>query len=292
MKIKEKSYTDFKWIDIENPTLPELKEIQNRLSIDSNYLEDALESGHLPKIEKGIHSTFIILRAFTAGENEKVIEVGQISNKIAFFIYKDELITIHRAPFAFLDNITNEFDSLDNLVLAVFNEILLTYQNPIQNQSEKMDLIEQQIFLKRGNNLSIENLYFEKSKARLTKKILLIIQHIINEIKINDNLNSNVQDLKDTIVDLILRTEEVIDDSMLLLNTYMSITAKKSNDVMKLLTVFSAFFLPLTFIAGIYGMNFDNMPELRWKYGYFITLTVMLIIAIIIFLWFKRKKII
>lgn len=175
MKIKEKSYTDFKWIDIENPTLPELKGIQNRLSIDSNYLEDALEAGHLPKIEKSTQSTFIILRAFTAGENEKVIEVGQISNKIAFFIYKDELITIHRAPFAFLDNIPNEFDSLDNLVLAIFNEILLTYQNPIQNQSEKMDLIEQQIFLNRGNNLSIENLYFEKSKARLTKKILLII---------------------------------------------------------------------------------------------------------------------
>lgn len=110
-------------------------------------------------------------------------------------------------------------------------------------------------------------------------------------MKINDSLNSNVQDLKDTIVDLILRTEEVIDDSMLLLNTYMSITAKKSNDVMKLLTVFSAFFLPLTFIAGIYGMNFDIMPELRWKYGYFIILMVMLFIAIIIFMWFKRKKI-
>lgn len=110
-------------------------------------------------------------------------------------------------------------------------------------------------------------------------------------MKINDSLNSNVQDLKDTIVDLILRTEEVIDDSMLLLNTYMSITAKKSNDVMKLLTVFSVFFLPLTFIAGIYGMNFDIMPELRWKYGYFIILMVMLFIAIIIFMWFKRKKI-
>jgi magnesium transporter len=58
-----------------------------------------------------------------------------------------------------------------------------------------------------------------------------------------------------------------------------------------LLTIFSAFFLPLTFIAGIYGMNFNNMPELRWETGYFVILAVMLFIAIVIFWWFKRKRI-
>jgi magnesium transporter len=60
---------------------------------------------------------------------------------------------------------------------------------------------------------------------------------------------------------------------------------------MKLLTVFSAFFLPLTFIVGVYGMNFENMPEITWKYGYFTILMVMLIVVLVIFFWFKRKKI-
>jgi len=59
---------------------------------------------------------------------------------------------------------------------------------------------------------------------------------------------------------------------------------------MKVLTIFSAFFLPLTFIAGIYGMNFDVMPELRWQNGYFYTLGVMVLICLIVFLWFKRKR--
>ncbi|MEG0915842.1 MAG: CorA family divalent cation transporter [Myroides sp.] len=90
---------------------------------------------------------------------------------------------------------------------------------------------------------------------------------------------------------MILSYDEVLEDANNLLNSYHSVNAQKNNDVMKLLTVFSAFFLPLTFIAGIYGMNFDYMPELEWHFGYFATLTVMLVIAIIIFLWFKRKKI-
>lgn len=295
MKIKEKSFNNFTWIDIENPTMPELHELQNRLNIDANYLEDALETGHLPKIEKTDHVTFIILRAYTAQENEKVIEVGQISSKIAFFIYKDELITIHRAAFAFLNRYLNEevkrYASIDNLVLSLFNDVLLTYQNPIQNQSEKIDFIEQQIFLQKPTNLSIENLYFEKSKARLTKKILIITQHVINEVHLSNKLDSHIQDLKDTIIDLVLRIEEVLEDAMSLLNTYLSLAAQKNNDVMKLLTIFSAFFLPLTFIVGIYGMNFKNMPGLYGEYGFYMIIAVMVVIAVLIYLWFKRKKI-
>jgi magnesium transporter len=60
---------------------------------------------------------------------------------------------------------------------------------------------------------------------------------------------------------------------------------------MKLLTIFSAFFLPLTFVVGIYGMNFEHMPELKWEMGYFLTLGIMATISLIIYLWFKRKRI-
>jgi len=89
----------------------------------------------------------------------------------------------------------------------------------------------------------------------------------------------------------LLNYDEVLEDANTILNTYLSVTAKKSNDVMKLLTIFSAFFLPLTFIVGIYGMNFDNMPELRWEYGYFFTVGILLLISITIYIWFKRKRI-
>jgi magnesium transporter len=89
-----------------------------------------------------------------------------------------------------------------------------------------------------------------------------------------------------------LQYDEIIEDANTILHSYMSVTAQRSNDAMKLLTIFSAFFLPLTFIVGIYGMNFDHMPELRWENGYYYTLILMLVISIVIWFWFKRKKII
>lgn len=285
------NFNNFDWLDIENPTSNDLQALEFPFDIDQNLLVDALESGHLPKIERTKDYVFMILRAYTATENEKAIEVGEISNKIAFFIHKRGLITIHRAPFKFIRNPPNHFESSDSLALYIVNELLKTFKNPLKQQADKMDQLEQDIFLKGGNNLSIEKLYFEKSKARLAKKLLLIMQNVINQFTVEDELKSTLQDIKDTILDLILRTEEIVEDANALLNSYMTFTAKKSNDVMKLLTVFSAFFLPLTFIAGVYGMNFSNMPELNWKYGYFAIVFIMLVISIGIYMWFRKKKI-
>lgn len=292
MNKTRKDYGTFQWIDIENPSEESLSNLELPLSLDINLLEDSLKTGHLPKIEKTSDYAFMILRAYTASEDEKAIEIGQISNKIAFFVNEQAVITIHRAPFSFLNNLPDSFNSSDELVLYIIKDLLLTFENPIKTQSEKMDALEQSIFLKGGSNLSIEKLYFEKSKARLSKKLLVIMQSVFNQFKVEDSLKTNLQDIKDTIIDLTLRTEEVVEDANALLNSYMTFQAQKSNDVMKLLTIFSAFFLPLTFIAGVYGMNFENMPELQWEYGYFLSLLLMLIIAIGIFMWFRRKKII
>ena len=74
------------------------------------------------------------------------------------------------------------------------------------------------------------------------------------------------------------------------LNLYMSAMSNKMNEVMKVLTIFASIFIPLTFIAGIYGMNFEIMPELQWRYGYFVIWGAMLFLAILLLIYFKRKK--
>jgi magnesium transporter len=129
-------------------------------------------------------------------------------------------------------------------------------------------------------------------QTRITKKLLIIFQNVLHQLEVGRKNKSALQDLKDRLLQLILKYDEVLENANNLLNSYHSVNSKKTNDTIKLLTVFSAFFLPLTFIVGIYGMNFENMPELTWKYGYFMALFMMLIISVFIFIWFRKRKII
>jgi magnesium transporter len=73
------------------------------------------------------------------------------------------------------------------------------------------------------------------------------------------------------------------------LDAYMSVVGNRMNEIMKVLTIFSAIMLPLTFIAGLYGMNFDNLPELHWKYSYFLVLAIMLVVAVAMLIFFWRR---
>ena len=287
-----KVYDQFRWTDLGRPSQEELQTLTSAHNIDLHLLEDVLEYGHLPKIEKVKDFTFIILRAYASTGKENITAVGGLSNKIAFFINDKDLVTVHRADFEFFKNLSDDYASSEALMMDIINEILMTYEKPLGQQGDKMDEFERAIFLKGGQTISIESLYYQKSKARISKKVLQLTQAVLNQITVKPELSSLLQDTKETTLSFVLQYDEVIEDANTILHSYMSVTAQRSNDAMKLLTIFSAFFLPLTFIAGIYGMNFDFMPELRWKYGYFITLRVMVVISIIILSWFKRKRII
>ena len=166
-----------------------------------------------------------------------------------------------------------------------------TYRNPLNELDEKIMQIEKTIFLQDYAKVSLEELYFLKAQTRITKKLLQIFQNVIHQLEVPDQSKTALQDIKDRLLSLLLSYEEVLENANNLLNTYLSVNAQKNNDVMKLLTIFSVFFLPLTFIVGIYGMNFENMPELKWQTGYFMALGLMAIISVSIYIWFKRKKI-
>jgi magnesium transporter len=99
-----------------------------------------------------------------------------------------------------------------------------------------------------------------------------------------------IDDVRDQHLRIVTLYNAVLEDVNNLMNIYLSLAAQKTNDVMKILTVFSVFFLPLTFIAGIYGMNFTYMPELKQHWGYPAVWLLMAAIVVTIYFWFKRKK--
>ncbi|MDC6406331.1 MULTISPECIES: CorA family divalent cation transporter [Flavobacteriaceae] len=287
--IREKRYQDFTWIDIQNPSNEEAQGIAATHGLNPILVKDSLQAGHLPKMEQMEDGYFMILRACTQ-EVDKPTSINDFSNKIAFFVTKGRLITIHRAEYAFLDSNLPDMGHMDALILYIIDKMVDSFQEPLENLSSKIDDIENLIFTKKGDNLTLEQLYFFKAKARIGKKLTVLIRSVIDALKVGEGHDPQLQDIKDSLTAQYLLYDEAVEDTNGLLASYLSVTAQKSNDVMKVLTIFSAFFLPLTFVAGIYGMNFDVMPELRWQNGYFYTLGFMILICLIVFLWFKRKR--
>jgi magnesium transporter len=291
MKVTEKVFESFKWIDIENPIKEDLEKIHKDLGLNYYLIKDSLEKGHLPKYEKNYKVEFYIFRAYTSDIKLHIDKVGEMSNKIAFFIFEDKLITIHRAHFNFLQIHEEKHIKINEFFLRIVKLMLDTFKKPTIELSNKITEIERTIFLKDHRKVLLEQLYFIKSQSRILKKVLQITQSVIEQSSHNFIASFQHQDIKDELLNLLTYNEESVENSNQLMTTYLSITDQKNNEVVRLLTIFSAFFLPLTFIAGVYGMNFKVMPELDWKWGYYFSILLMAAVVIVIYIWFRRKRI-
>ena len=292
MIITEKQFDSFTWIDIENPENADLAEVTKKYQLNYYLIKDSLEKGHLPKYEKNLQIDFSIFRAYTSDVNLKIDEVGEMSNKIAFFIFEDKMITIHRAHFSFL-KITQEQDiHLKEFFLKLVSFMIGSFKKPTEDLANKIDGIEKTIFLKDPRNILLEELYYIKSQSRILKKVLQITKAVIDQVAEKYGSSYLYQDIQDSLLSLVTNNEEAVENSNQLMNAYLSINNQKNNEIVRLLTIFSAFFLPLTFIVGLYGMNFKFIPELEWQGGYYYSLFLMILIIIVIYIWFRRKKII
>lgn len=292
MKENRIDFANFHWLDLENPKLVELTEIIKPYGLNPHLIQDLVQVGHLPKLEKVGEFTFLLLRAFSAKPNGKLTTIRELSNKIGFFFTDEILISVHQKPFHFLDEISGHFENPESLILKIIEKMLETYEAPANWLSEEMDHFESAVFLGWKKRFSVEELYFAKAKARACKKVLHLTQTLLLHLTVQQSNEVQLQDLKESVSSLILQFEDFLDEANSLLNIYLSSNSQKTNEVVKLLTVFSAFFLPLTFLVGVYGMNFKFMPELNWEYGYYLTWGIMISISIVIFIWFKLRKII
>jgi len=288
--------SEIEWTDFVDPSAQELEAISKKYDLNPYTLIDSLDPDHLPKYEEHNNTHFIIVRL--AKEEEKQDQsIRTLSSKIALFFNDDFIITIHRAEQPLIATIREQFvnsgkiSSTTGIAIRIIREALHTYEQPAMQLSDKIDFFESKLFLKKNfpANL-IESIYFLKNKAGIYKKILLLSNEVVSSVKVQSDDRPALRDVHDLHTKLVLLYDQVQEDANNLLNIYLSLSARKTNDVMKILTIFSVFFMPLTFIVGVYGMNFKFMPELNYKYGYPIAMLSMIVISVVIFVWFKRKK--
>lgn len=285
------------WIDVEAPTDEDMKYLHERYEINNLLLEDTLDPNHLPKYEEDGNVKFFLLRESTELERKNLNTISDISTKIGIFLLEKTIITVHRMKAKSIAETKKELtESSDHvhphkIALMISLVIMKTFDDEAISLFETMDNIENEIFLKNTNHTNqIRRLYKLKRKSGLNSRVLTISNDAVDKFKLLELEDSEVVDLKDKQKDVVADFDHLNIQITNLISMFLALSDQKANQVMKVLAIYSVYFLPITFIAGLYGMNFDNMPELHTKHGYFYTLGLMGVIVICTFIYARRKQ--
>ncbi len=291
---------NFEWIDVISPAPSDYTQLTATYNLHPASVQDCLAPMHLPKYEKIDETVFMIARFYDVISKKEADNIQQLTNKIALFISDRFLITIHRREEPFLSSVItkwkNKGKELENsspghLVNQVLSKIIHTYDPGLHTSQDQLDKYEQYIFKGTKNTQLIWELYIVKRRASVFKRMLFLTRDMIDKYaKSGKELDPFTLDLVDNAQSLQFLSDELHENVNNLLNLHLSLSSHRQNEIMGVLTVFSVFFLPPTFIVGLYGMNFDNMPELHTTNGYFVVIFVMLFISISTYVWFKKKK--
>lgn len=282
------------WIDLCNPSKEELDEIINNFKLPQSAVEDCLEPEHLPKIEKFDNSLFVITRHFDKKSEEKDDDVQKLTRKIAFFLTDNNIITIHRQLPDFWQSMIEELSNKnlkkpEEAMIHVFYKVLDSYDKVLQDSEKQLEDLEGRLFHQNTGTQTLQKINLIKKKLSVIKHILGNTHTVIFRIPQTKETASLIQDLREELEAVLYRTSSLLDEANNLLQLYISMASHKTNETVRVLTVFSVFFMPLTFIVGIYGMNFKFMPELGMKYGYAGVWVVMICVILIIYTYFKKK---
>lgn len=289
----------FKWWNVSAPTDETITLLKDQYQLNPLSIADSIEPGHLPKFESDEEWQFMIIRCFHKEAAFYHNIVRQFSNKLSIFYNEKTIITIHQQAIPFLANIkeqiqaskTPEALTYKSILYKLFYATLQSYQAPADVMAEGIDRHEGNVFLGNRKKVELKILYQIKREASSCKKVLTITQDVLKEYALANKKSAQFRDIQELNLKMLHLHGQILEDAQNIMNLTIALSDQKANEVMKVLTIFSAFFLPLSFVAGIYGMNFDNMPELTAPYGYVFALLGMLGIVIAIFVWFRRKKI-
>eukprot|EP01114_Cavostelium_apophysatum_P015809 TRINITY_DN438_c0_g1_i3.p1 TRINITY_DN438_c0_g1~~TRINITY_DN438_c0_g1_i3.p1 ORF type:complete len:400 (-),score=101.23 TRINITY_DN438_c0_g1_i3:410-1531(-) len=295
-----KSTQNFEWTDIQIESdkasfRKYMKDLSHEFGLSNELVKNCLSPSHLPKVEMSGSKLFIITRYADEAADKREDSIGAITNKIALFIDEKNIISVHRAEIPFIAEVSAHWSeeygnfTKDHLLNVLLDRIILTYDKELSFAADELDLFELKLFSKQEN--VIEDLYHLKRRASVFKRMLKLTRHIITEYNKRQE-SEYTKGLLEMVDAVLFNADEVHENAVNVMNLYVTIASHKTNELMTVLTVFSAHFIPLTFIAGVYGMNFVFMPELQWKPAYPVVMGSMLLIAILIFSWFVWKGVI
>lgn len=286
------------WVDLEEPTPAELELLADPFRFHPLAIEDCLTPEHQPKVELFGDVTFVIVRGIDF--NPPVAEFQTL--KLAAFLGPDYLVTYHRRPMRSVRTVHDKlaaetgpaFRGPDYLLYEILDHLVEFYFPILDGVEEDIDAIDADLF-SNGTPEVLDRIHASRRHVQEVKRALAPHREVFGRLARGEThgVTAATTPFYRDLYDSTLRLVELADSYRDLLassfDAYLSIVSQRLNEVMKVLTIFATIMLPLTFIAGVYGMNFETMPELGWRYGYPIVWGIMIAIAGGL-LWFFHRR--
>ncbi len=289
------------WININGiHDLDLMKRLGEVFEFHPLFMEDILNTDQRPRFEDGDHYNAFILKMLKYDEHTKLITAEQFT----LILGKHYVLTLQEQPGDVFNPIrerirnrkkTSRLHHCDYLAYALLDTIVDNYIHVTESIGREIEALEDKIFINPDKSL-VEVIYKLKTELSFLRKSVRPVKDMMgNLLKSEDFLFSedHLHFLRD-LEDLVTQATEAIElyNGMISdhLNIYSTTVNNRINEVMKVLTIFASIFIPLTFLAGIYGMNFEYLPELSFKYSYLIFWIVVIAVVLGLLIYFRRKK--
>jgi magnesium transporter len=286
------------WVDVADPTSEDFDELAKEFGFHALSIEDCRNEHQRPKVEEYQGYYFIVLY-----EAQLVLGRRLELRELNIFLGKNFLVTVHSQPIAAMEvaeRLWREWTDLAErgtglLAYLLIDSIVDDYMPLLDALSDRMDELEDQIFVDFKVE-ALEEIFRIKKELLFLRRSVTPLRDVFNTLLRREQqiFSRETHVYFQDVFDHLIRVADTIDTLRDLLgatmDAYLSVSGNRMNMVMKRLTSISTILMSVTLVAGIYGMNFDFMPELKWRFGYVGALGSMLLIGVAIYLYFRKIK--
>lgn len=295
------------WINIDGlHNVSIIEQIGSRVGLHPLTIEDIVNATQRPKIDIFDDYVYLVVKIPFYNDKLNILEMEQVS-----FVLKEHILISFQEKKgdifeSVLKRISNNKGRIrkmdcDYLTYALLDSVVDSYYGVLEKIGEYVEVLELELVSDPGPD-TLHKIHELKREMILLRKSVWPMREVTSNLQrdeipfVGEKVGPYLKDLYDHVIQVLDTVETFRDIVSGMLDIYLSSMSNKMNEVMKVLTIFAVIFIPLTFIAGIYGMNFNtekspfNMPELNWIYGYPFALGLMAVIAWVMLLYFKRKR--
>ncbi len=290
-----------RWLNVEGLTEVEVLEaVGTVFKLHPLILEDILNTDQRPKVEVSDEYVYISAKMLLFNAETDEIDIDQVS----FVLGKNYVVSISEKDTDVFEPVVKRLQQgmsrfrklgADYLVYSLLDIIVDNYFTVLEKFGDKVEYVEDEM-VGRSQSYTLQTIHKLRRQLLFFHKAIWPLREILSFLQrgecllVKETTEIYLRDLYEHVVQVMDTTETIRDILSGLMDIYLSSTSNRMNEIMKVLTIISTVFMPLSFIVGVYGMNISNMPELQWPWMYPVLWLVMIGISTSMLIFFKRKK--